>query len=258
MSAQPPKFWAKSSLEMIPVTGDPYDQNGTGTATLELLEGATHYNAWLASKLLPFLGASNLELGAGHGTLTALVAQGRSVVATERSAAGRSVLSRRFASNPQVPSVIADLSDLPASATFDCVYSANVLEHVADDIALIKQSAAILRPGGHFVAVVPACGWLYSPFDAAVGHCRRYGSADRIRLSAELATGTSPLKLVTYRPFNPVGAVGWFLRMRMLKRPAIPDRDVERFDSLVPLLRKLDRLPMGFGQNLLMSFVKCR
>jgi SAM-dependent methyltransferase len=238
--------------------GDPYNQLGTGTATLELLEGAVHYNAWLTSKLVPFLGENNLELGAGHGTLTALVARGRTVVASEPSATGRSVLLQRFASNPQVTSVIADLAGLPKSATFDCVYSANVLEHVADDVALIKQAAEVLRPGGHFVALVPACGWLYSSFDAAVGHHRRYGSADRIRLSAELARGSTPLQLVAYRYFNPIGAVGWFFRMRMFKHAQIPTADVERFDRLVPLLRHLDRVPVGFGQNLLISLVKCR
>lgn len=245
-------------LNMSAVVGDPYHQAGTGTATLELLESASRYNAWLASKLTPFLGEHNLELGAGHGTLTALVARERTVVASEPSAMGRSVLSQRFASNPRVASVIADLSELPASTTFDCVYSVNVLEHVADDVALIKQAASVLRPGGHFVAVVPASSWLYSQFDAAVGHHRRYGYADKIRLCTELARGSTPLELAEYRPFNPVGAVGWFLRMRMLKRTNIPTSDVERFDGLVPLLRRLDGLPFGFGQNLLISFVKCR
>lgn len=237
---------------------DPYNQAGTGTAALELLESATQYNEWLASKFTPFLGNDNLELGAGHGTLTALVARDRRVVASEPSEMGRAVLSQRFASNPQVPSVISDLAELPASESFDCVYSANVLEHVADDIALIKRTARVLRPGGRFVAVVPAGDWLYSPFDAAVGHHRRYGHADRIRLSVGLATGSAPLELATYRAFNPVGAIGWFLRMRMLRRSQIPVVDIERFDSLVPILRQLDRLPFGFGQNLLISFIKCR
>jgi len=239
-------------------TGDPYNQAGTGTRTLELLESATRYNDWLASKLTPFLGDNNFELGAGHGTLTALVARDRRVVASEPSATGRAVLSERFASNPRVPTVIADVAELPELETFDCVYSANVLEHVADDVALIRRTARVLRPGGHFVAVVPAGDWLYSPFDAAVGHHRRYGHADRIRLSAELAAGSTRLKLAAYRTFNPIGALGWFLRMRLLKRSRIPEGDIKRFDNLVPFLRQLDHLPFGFGQNLLISFVKCR
>jgi SAM-dependent methyltransferase len=238
-------------------TDDPYAVEGTGTAALELLEGATRYNSWLVSKLTPFLGVKNLELGAGHGTLTALVAKDRDVVASEPSAAGRAALSQRFSSNPRVRSGIADVAELPEGEAFDSVYSANVLEHVADDVALIKRTAKVLRPGSHFVAVVPAGDWLYSTFDASVGHHRRYGQADRVRLSAELDSGSEPLKLVAYRTFNPVGAVGWFFRMRLLKRSQIPPADVERFDRLVPLLRQLDRLPLGFGQNLLLAFVKC-
>jgi len=238
------------------LVGDPYNQAGTGTATLELLESATRYNNWLVSKLTPFLGERNLELGAGHGTLTALVANERKVVASEPAASGRSVLTHRFASNPKVLSVVKGVDDLPENQAFDCVYSANVLEHVADDAALIKQAAAVLRVGGHFVAVVPAGRWLYSPFDQAVGHHRRYGYSDRARLSAAVAGGSAPLKLVAYRHFNPVGAMGWFFRMRMLRKSEIPATDIERLDSLVPLLQPLDYLPFGFGQSLLFAFVR--
>jgi SAM-dependent methyltransferase len=243
--------------EVTSATGEPYNAAGTGTATLELLESAVRYNSWLAAKLTPFLGENNLELGAGHGTLTALVATKRNVVASEPSGAGRAVLLQRFASHPRVSSIIADLAELPAVEAFDCVYSVNVLEHVADDVALVKRSADVLRPGGHFVAIVPAGDWLYSSFDAAIGHHRRYGHADRVRLSAELASGDKPLKLVAYRTFNPVGALAWFLRMRLLKRSRIPAADLERFDQMVPLLQQLDRVPCGFGQNLLLSFVRC-
>lgn len=243
-----------------PVTSaaEAYDADGTGTATLELLESATRYNGWLVSMLQPFLGVDNLELGAGHGTLTALVAQERQVVASEPSATGRAVMTQRFASNPRVRAVIGDVAELPDGEAFDSVYSANVLEHVADDVALIRRASRVLRPGGHFVAVVPAGDWLYSRFDAAVGHHRRYGYADRVRLTSALEGPQEQLKLVAYRPFNPVGALGWFVRMRLLKRSQIPAADIERVDSLVPLLRQLDRLPLRFGQNLLLSFQKCR
>ena len=238
--------------------GDPYNAAGAGTATLELLENARRYNAWLVDKLAPFLGEDNFELGAGHGTLTAVVANTRNVVASEPSAAGREVLSRRFAGNHRVRSVVAGLDQLDGSERFDAVYSANVLEHVSDDFALIAGSANVLKPGGYFTAIVPAGGWLYSPFDAAVGHHRRYGYADRVRLTSLIKSARVPLELVTYRPFNPVGALGWFFRMRLLQRDAIPAADIERVDKLVPILRLVDHVPFGFGQNLLLSFIKCR
>lgn len=242
----------------VDVAAEAYEADGTGTATLELLESATRYNGWLVSMLRPFLGANNLELGAGHGTLTALVARDHQVVASEPSATGRAVMAARFASNPRVSAVIADVDELPNTETFDAIYSANVLEHVADDVALIKRTSKVLRPGGHFVAVVPAGDWLYSRFDAAVGHHRRYGYADRVRLTSALEGANGGFELVAYRPFNPIGALGWFFRMRLLERSQIPAADIQRVDRLVPLLRQLDRLPMWFGQNLLLSFQKCR
>jgi SAM-dependent methyltransferase len=237
--------------------GDPYGADGAGTAALELLEGATQYNAWLASKLEPYLGSQNLELGAGHGTLTAIIARTYCVVASEPSETGRAVMSRRFGSHSLVRRVVGDVDELPVGESFDCVYSANVLEHVADDVALIQRAARVLRPGGHFVALVPAGAWLYSRFDAAIGHHRRYGKADRVRLVAALDAAAARFELVAYRPFNPVGALGWLVRMRLLRQSQISEQDVERVDRLVPLLRQLDRVSFGFGQNLLLAFKKC-
>ena len=236
---------------------DPYDADGAGTSTLELLEGAAQYNRWLVSKLLPFLGSRNLELGAGHGTLTALVAAERDLVASEPSASGRRAMAERFSTNPRVLGIVGDLSELSEQDMFDAIYSANVLEHVADDVSLIKTASKHLRPGGHVVAIVPAGGWLYSPFDASLGHYRRYTRADRIRLSTALAADSKPLALVAFRPFNPVGALGWFVRMRLLRAERIPAADAARFDRLLPVLRVLDRLHVPFGQNLLMAFRKC-
>jgi SAM-dependent methyltransferase len=237
---------------------DPYSADGVGTSTLELLEAATRYNAWVAARLEPFLGRDNLELGAGNGTLTALVARGRGVTLTEPSTAGRRALAGRFADRPEIRAILPGLADLDSTARFDAVYSANVLEHVEDDAALMRETARFLREGGRFVAIVPAGRWLYSRFDARIGHHRRYGRADRDRLASAVATGDAPMKLRRYETFNPVGALGWFLRMRVARRVEIAPRDALVFDRLVPLLRQLDRAAVPFGQSLLMVFERIR
>jgi SAM-dependent methyltransferase len=49
-----------------------------------------------------------------------------------------------------------------------------VLEHLDDDRAAVREIARVLRPGGVLVASVPANPWRYDWVDHWVGHRRRY------------------------------------------------------------------------------------
>ena len=50
----------------------------------------------------------------------------------------------------------------------------NVLEHIDDDQGVLRSISDRLEPGGHVAIWVPAFTLLYSPFDAKLGHVRRY------------------------------------------------------------------------------------
>jgi len=233
-----------------------YAEGGEGTRTLELLEAAERYNRWLFSWIEPHLGELNVEIGAGQGTLTNFALEAHRVVATEPSDSGRAEIERRFAGHPRLAGVRPNFFDVNADGSVDCVYSANVLEHVPDDLLMLRHAAGVLRSGGRFVAVVPAEAWLYSAFDAVVGHQRRYTSADRTRLQVGLEERGIPLRFKSYRRKNPIGALGWLVKMRWLGARAVDPNDVGKVEMLVPYLRLLDPLPMPFGQNLVMVLEK--
>ena len=57
---------------------------------------------------------------------------------------------------------------------FDTIIYIDVLEHIEDDREGLKLAAAHLRPGGRTTVLSPAHQWLSTPFDAAIGHFRRY------------------------------------------------------------------------------------
>jgi len=70
----------------------------------------------------------------------------------------------------------ATVTALPfGDATFDAVVSADVLYHVDDDTAALREFWRVLRPGGVVVINVPAYRWLWSYHDLAVQARRRYG-----------------------------------------------------------------------------------
>ncbi len=52
-----------------------------------------------------------------------------------------------------------------------------MLEHIEADRDEVAAAAARLRPGGHLLVLAPAFQQLYSEFDRAIGHYRRYTAA---------------------------------------------------------------------------------
>ena len=49
------------------------------------------------------------------------------------------------------------------------------------------------------------------------------------------------------RLVNPLGALGWFVSSRVLKREQIPEGPLRVYDKLVPALRMLDRVDVAVG-----------
>ncbi len=71
--------------------------------------------------------------------------------------------------------VRGDATRLPVpSATFDLAMSYDVLEHIADDAAVVREMLRVLKPGGRVLIAVPADPRLWSEHDDAVSHLRRY------------------------------------------------------------------------------------
>jgi SAM-dependent methyltransferase len=64
------------------------------------------------------------------------------------------------------------------SDTFDLVLALDVIEHLEDDTEALKECHRILRSEGHLVVTVPAFMALWSPWDEALGHRRRYTAQD--------------------------------------------------------------------------------
>ncbi len=64
------------------------------------------------------------------------------------------------------------------NGVFDAVVSADVLYHLDDDSAALREFHRVLCPGGVLVVNVPAYRWLWSYHDEAVHGRRRYGRAE--------------------------------------------------------------------------------
>lgn len=121
---------------------------------------------------------STLEIGCGQGAMGArLVKMSPSFTAVEPDVESARVAASRI--EPRGGEVINGFStDLDPARTFDMVCAYEVLEHIEDDAAALRQWHAQVAPRGHLMVSVPAWQHLFSPSDTAVGHYRRYSPAE--------------------------------------------------------------------------------
>lgn len=115
-----------------------------------------------------------LDVGCGPGnTLRRLAPWGRAFGA-EYSEVGLAVARRRGLTRL----VAADSVRLPFPAeSMDVVLALDVIEHVADDAAALREAHRLLRPGGLLLLTVPAFMALWRSHDELYGHHRRYSKA---------------------------------------------------------------------------------
>lgn len=130
----------------------------------------------------PPRGARILEVGCGTGHNLEMLGRFGSVEATELDQAAREVASRRLG-RPVAEAALPDLAMYPQDH-FDLVALLDVLEHVPDDIAALKEIRSRLKPAGQLLVTVPGNPWMWSEHDVAHHHHRRYRRRE-LRQAAE-------------------------------------------------------------------------
>lgn len=201
---------------------------------------AVNYNRFLVEMILKQVSRKDslLDFGAGVGTFAHVIAtRGYRVACIEPDP----VQAERISSLGL--QAVTDI-DLVPDASFDLVYSLNVLEHIEDDLASLRKIYAKVRPGGRIFIYVPAFPCLTSAMDKKVGHLRRYTRKSlRTKL---LQAGFTGLK-DTYVDFLGFPATLAYKRFGR-NDGSINIRALVIYDRLLfPLSRVLDRL---FGRLL--------
>lgn len=205
---------------------------------LELFRDAVNWKAYAKARLAPFVKGAVLEVGCGLGANTAALADlpYASWTAVEPDAA---LLERARRETPPDARrrFIAGGAEAAADRRYDCVLYLDVLEHVADDRAEAARAAALLAPGGTLCVLAPAHQALYSPFDAAIGHHRRYSKAS---LAAAVPAGLERRRL---EYLDSAGLLASAANRLFLRRAVPTPAQIRTWDGLlVPVSRLLDGL----------------
>lgn len=114
-----------------------------------------------------------LDVGCGTGGTTLALKKFGSVYGIDSSFSALKYSNQRGLDKVLKSSVY----DLPFKAeTFDLITILDSLEHIEDDIRVLKELKRILKKDGIIFIAVPAFQFLWSEHDIALSHFRRYSS----------------------------------------------------------------------------------
>ncbi len=141
-------------------------------AELDNFDKATIWRKYVFLLIKKFIKGNVLEVGAGIGSFTNNYMHIPSkITLSEIDEDNLLKIKNKFANTNFnfTNNTIKDLNE-----TYDTIMYLNVLEHIADDKNEINNAYKKLNKGGHLIILVPAHNKLFSKFDEAVGHFKRY------------------------------------------------------------------------------------
>ena len=132
-----------------------------------------------------------LDIGCGTGAILAEALQYFDAYGLDASAQAVKFCQRRGLSKL----FVGNLDEYPGGKRFDIITLLDVIEHIDDDLGVLKQAYGRLNNNGHILITVPAYQWLWSSHDVVNHHKRRY---TRQQLSAVVANAGLHVDHATY------------------------------------------------------------
>lgn len=216
---------------------------------IEIME---NYNRDIVQSAMAYVSTADqvIDFGAGIGTLSVIFRDHYNVtpLCIEIDATNISYLEHRH---------LAHYQDLSAAPPADFIFSSNVLEHIEDDVSVLRLMRDKLTHGGFIYLYLPARMMLWTDLDRAVGHYRRYEIAE-LRDKCQQA-GLKVIKL------HYADSVGFFASLATRVFGFNVDNGIGSAKSLwfydrvlFPISRILDHLGLRFlfGKNIVLVATK--
>tara|TARA_A100001234_G_scaffold191748_1_gene178568 strand:- start:130 stop:810 length:681 start_codon:yes stop_codon:yes gene_type:complete len=140
---------------------------------LENFDKAHIWRKYIYYIIKKYINGNILEVGAGIGSFTKLYEnQHQNITLSESDKDFCDLLNDKFKNKNNIKITNQFIKEI--NQKFETIIYLNVLEHIEDDIAEVKMAYEKLEKNGHLIILVPAHQKIYSKFDKAVGHFRRY------------------------------------------------------------------------------------
>ena len=129
------------------------------------------------------------------------------------------------------------LDDIDDALVFDTILYMDVLEHIEQDAEELEKAMHVLKPGVKIIILSPAHPFLFSEFDGAIGHFRRY--------SYQSLAGLCPRGMVVRdaKYLDSLGLLASFANRVMLRQSMPRLKQILFWDKvIVPVSRWIDPL----------------
>jgi len=219
---------------------------------LTLFAQAKNWKSYWSSEIRSYVAGEVLEVGAGLGANTEYLKTSNvtSWMCLEPDPELACRMRDSFNARPDLADCrveVGTTETIEKRHQFHAIIYIDVLEHIENDRQELARASDLLRSGGEIIVLAPAHQWLYSPFDRAVGHVRRY---NRSSLSA-CTPSNCHIERLDY--LDSAGLLASIVN-RLLLRQAAPDlKQILFWDRfLVTPSQLLDRLTLHLlGKSIL-------
>ncbi len=213
---------------------------------LDNFDKATVWRKYIYFEIKKFISGKVLEVGAGIGSFTNnYMSMIEDITLSEVDKDNFEIIKNKF-KNHKIDITRKTTNEI--NTKFDTIMYLNVLEHIEKDKEEIKTAISRLNSKGHLIILVPAHNRLYSKFDEAVGHFKRY----EINFFKNLSLENCKIKKVIY--LDAMGYFLYYLNKIFFSKEIYPSKlKIFIWDKIfTPLTFILDKLLLNkFGKNIL-------
>lgn len=219
---------------------------------LDLFRHAVNWKKYFSVHISPYISGQVLEVGAGIGGTTAFLVENEHDSWTCLEPDPSLVVQLTEFIKEKKPDrnysvVTGNINDLNRGTNYDTILYIDVLEHILDDRAELSRAARLLAPDGCLIVLSPAYQWLYSEFDKAIGHYRRYTRTSLVNV----APGN--LKLINIKYLDSMGVFASLVNRLFLHKKNPDSNQVLLWDrKILPLSKTIDPIiRYSFGKTIL-------
>jgi hypothetical protein len=206
---------------------------------LELFAQAKNWKNYIRCLLRQYIRGDVLEVGAGMGSNTKLLShsQYNQWLCLEPDFELFQRLEHTIASNGIIncDAQQGRVDSLNEGQVFDSILYTDVLEHIEDDETEVIKATQHLKVDGNLMILGPAHQWLFTPFDAAIGHYRRYNKPMLKTILPE------EIEIIKFVYLDCIGLLASLANKLVLRQSQPTLKQIKVWDQLmVPLSKRLD------------------
>lgn len=213
-----------------------------------------NYYKWVIDDTKKYIGDYVIDSGCGIGNLIPLLQDRRKVVCFDYDLESVEYLKKNYNHLDNFSFFRVDLTQDDVFnlnlGEVDTIISLDVVEHIENDLEVVKKYYRLLKKGGHLVIKVPAHMFLYCEIDKDGGHFKRYNKSDWRKIAKEIGFEIVELKYMNMLGFFTYWWTGKIKKPNAAFSQSVGDRKMKFINSILPFYSFCERFiykPVGLS-----------